>query len=134
MMTLVKECIDTLKKVQEIDREIYQCQQKLKEIPEERARVKREFELEKNRLMGLETAHKNLQLKQKQKEGELAQKEANIKKLDGQLSQVKTNKEYSALQQEIASLKADNSLLERSRHDDRLKNRSGLIDALHGEI
>ena len=35
-----------------------------------------------------------------------------IKKLDGQLSQVKTNKEYAALQQEVASLKADNSLLE----------------------
>jgi hypothetical protein len=40
------------------------------------------------------------------------QKEMQIKKLDGQLSQVKTNKEYAALQQEIASLKADNSLLE----------------------
>ncbi|HXV27996.1 MAG TPA: C4-type zinc ribbon domain-containing protein, partial [bacterium] len=53
-----------------------------------------------------------LQLNQKEKEGELAQKEAHIRKLDGQLSQVKTNKEYSALQQEIASLKADNSLLE----------------------
>ena len=43
---------------------------------------------------------------------ELSQKEAQVKKLDGQLSLVKTNKEYSALQQEIASLKADNSLLE----------------------
>ena len=44
--------------------------------------------------------------------GVLALKEANIKKMDGQLSLVKTNKEYSALQQEMASLKADNSLLE----------------------
>lgn len=112
MTTMVKESIETLKKVQEIDREIYQSLQRLKEIPEERAQGKREFELEKNRLAELDQALKKLQLKQKQKEGELAQKEAHIKRLDGQLSQVKTNKEYSALQQELASLKADNSLLE----------------------
>jgi predicted nucleic acid-binding Zn-ribbon protein len=60
----------------------------------------------------LEDHLKKKQLLQKDKEGLLAQKEANIKKMDGQLGQVKTNKEYSALQQEIGALKADNSLLE----------------------
>ena len=35
-----------------------------------------------------------------------------IRKYDSQMMQVKTNKEYSALQQEIASLRADNSVLE----------------------
>jgi hypothetical protein len=66
----------------------------------------------KARLLQLEGELKKMQLKQKDKEGLLAQKETNIKKFDAQLASVKTNKEYSALQQEIASLKADNSLLE----------------------
>ena len=51
-------------------------------------------------------------MKQKQKEGELATKEENVRKYEAQLAQVKTNKEYSSLQSEINSLKADNSLLE----------------------
>ena len=39
-------------------------------------------------------------------------KENNVKKFQFQLFQVKTNKEYSALEKEIEGLKADNSLLE----------------------
>ena len=39
-------------------------------------------------------------------------REEHIKKLQGQLFQVKTNKEYTAMQREIDSLKADKSLLE----------------------
>ncbi len=104
--------IEILKKAQELDREIYQAQMHLQEIPEERVKIKQELELEKNRLRELEASLKKAQLAQKDKEGLLQQKEANIKKLEGQLGQVKTNKEYSAMQQEIASLKADNSLLE----------------------
>lgn len=112
MTTSVHQNIGTLKKAQELDREIYQSQLHLQDIPEERVKIKNELELEKNRLRELEASLKKAQLAQKDKEGLLAQKEAGIKKLEGQLSQVKTNKEYSAMQQEIASLKADNSLLE----------------------
>ncbi len=111
-MNHVKEDIEILKKAQEFDREMYAALEQLKEIPEERHKNKYVFESERRHLAELEAILKKLQLQQKEKEGELAQKEAHIRKLDGQLSQVKTNKEYSALQQEIASLKADNSLLE----------------------
>lgn len=108
----VKESIEILKKAQEIDRELYLAQEQRNEIPALRNQIKQKLELEKNHLKNLEADHRKMQLKQKEKEGELAQKEAGIKKLEGQLAQVKTNKEYSAMQQEIASLKADNSLLE----------------------
>ena len=53
-----------------------------------------------------------VQLKQKEMEKDLASREANVAKFDQQLAQVKTNKEYSALQQEILALKADISLVE----------------------
>ena len=111
-MTRVKDHLDILKKAQEIDRDIYLMLEQLNEIPEERLKSKRRLDSERTHLNELESALKKLQLHQKEKEGELVQKEAGIKKLDGQLGQVKTNKEYGALQQEIASLKADNSLLE----------------------
>jgi hypothetical protein len=104
--------LDTLKKAQRLDSEIHQSRGLLEEIPSKRAQLKAELESEKSRLHELEKSLKDIQLKLKDRELELSQKEMQIKKLDGQLSQVKTNKEYAALQQEVASLKADNSLLE----------------------
>ena len=112
MSNPITQNLDVLKKAQQLDSEIHHAHILLEEIPAERARLKSELELEKTRLNELEKSLKEIQLKLKEKEGELAQKEMQIKKLDGQLSQVKTNKEYAALQQEISSLKADNSLLE----------------------
>ncbi|MSR77554.1 MAG: hypothetical protein EXS63_04945 [Candidatus Omnitrophica bacterium] len=113
MTAAIKSSIDLLKKAQEFDREMYQATRALQEeIPQEKAHLERQLEQEKAHLKTLEDAFKALHLKQKQREGVLAEKEANIKKLNGQLGQVKTNKEYAALQQEIASLKADNSILE----------------------
>jgi uncharacterized protein len=108
----ITQNLDALKKAQQLDTEIHRAHILLEEIPSQRAKLKSESELEKVRLNELEKSLKDIQLKQKEKEMELMQKEMQIKKLDGQLSQVKTNKEYAALQQEIASLKADNSLLE----------------------
>ena len=107
-----REELTAMKQAQEIDGELYHILAELGSIPEERSQSKAKYEAEKAHLSELEENVKKLQLTQKQKEGELAEKETNVKKLDGQLSQVKTNKEYTALQQEIASLKADNSLLE----------------------
>jgi len=112
MPSPITQNLDVLKKAQQMDSEIHHAHTLLEEIPSQRAQLKSDLELEKGRLNELEKSLKDIQLKLKSKELELAQKEIQIKKLDGQLSQVKTNKEYAALQQEIASLKADNSLLE----------------------
>ena len=107
----IQESLAILKRVQEIDREIYQIRQELLSIPEAVRRLTEEFEAEKSHMAQLETKLKEIQLRQKKKEGELNEKESLIRKYDSQLSQVKTNKEYSALQQEIASLKADGSIV-----------------------
>ena len=112
MPSPITQNLDVLKKAQQMDSEIHRAHILLEEIPSRRAQLKSELELEKVHLNELEKSLKDIQLKLKNKELELSQKEMQIKKLDGQLSQVKTNKEYAALQQEIASLKADNSLLE----------------------
>ena len=93
--------IDVLKKAQALDGEIYTALQALEDIPEERAKLKDELESEKARLHDLEAEHKKAQLTQKEKEGNLSEKENQIKKLEGQLSQVKKNEEYTILLQEI---------------------------------
>lgn len=108
----VHENIDVLKRVQEADREIYGLRQELASMPDALRRLIEELEQEKSRMAQLETQQKEIQLRQRKKEGELSEKEGLIRKYDTQLSQVKTNKEYSALQQEITSLKADGSMLE----------------------
>jgi predicted nucleic acid-binding Zn-ribbon protein len=112
MPSPITQNLDVLKKAQLLDSEIHHTLLLLEEIPSQRTQLKSELELEKVHLNELEKSLKDIQLKLKSKELELSQKESQIKKLDGQLSQVKTNKEYGALQQEVASLKADSSLLE----------------------
>lgn len=111
-MKSFKENLAILKRAQEVDAQLYQAAEALKAIPLEREKNQNAFQAEKARLHELEEQLKKLQLQQKGKEGQLQEKESHIRKLDGQLSQVKTNKEYTAIQQEIASLKADNSLIE----------------------
>ncbi len=101
-----------LQEIQEWDKEIYALAQVLEEIPAELSDVNRKLETEKSKLQKLQDELKVAQLKQKEKEVELSSKEDNIRKYEGQLTQVKTNKEYASLQGEIKSLKADNSLLE----------------------
>lgn len=104
--------LDLLKEIQGTDKEIYDLQEVLNEIPGLIEEKKRNLDSETQRFKDSQSTLQKLQLKQKEKEVELSSKEANIKKIEGQLALVKTNKEYSALQAEIAALKADNSLLE----------------------
>ena len=104
--------LQILEEVQEWDKEIYLLRGSLEEIPSELAETNQAVGQERIALQKLQEELKGLQLKQKEKEVELATKEENIRKYDTQLAQVKTNKEYASLQGEIRSLKADNSLLE----------------------
>lgn len=110
----IPESLETLKKVQEIDREIYTARQELASFPEKIHQLTLDLEAEKSRMLDLEKQLKDIQVRQRAKEGELAEKEGLIRKYDAQLAQVKTNKEYASLQKEIDSLKADCSMVEDS--------------------
>ena len=104
--------LEILKHLQGIDGELFRFRRQQEEKPRELEQVTAEVAAQEAKLKAAEAKLKSLQLSQKEKEGELQTKEANVKKLQGQLFQVKTNKEYTAMQREIDSLKADNSLLE----------------------
>lgn len=108
----IKEEIQKLTKLQAFDKQIYDLKQKLEEFPIFLESIKKELELKKNNMRLAEESLKKAQLKQKEKEGELATKEADILKHQNQLFQLKTNKEYNTKLQEISGVKADKSKLE----------------------
>jgi len=101
-----------LVELQGLDTRIYRIEDELESIPERIAAMEDHFKAKSAGLKALEDGVKALGLKRKEKEGELQQKEESIKKFQSQMYQVKTNKEYSALQGEIGRVKADNSLIE----------------------
>lgn len=98
--------------LQKVDARIYGFERDLGAIPRERKGLEASFEARKAELKKSEQALKELQLLQKSRENDLLTKETNVKKYQSQQSQVKTNKEYSALTHEINGLKADCAVFE----------------------
>ena len=112
MPTVISEQIKILIELQKIDSEIYHLKKELKAHPALTQKIESDYEKKKVHLKVAEDELKSTQLRQKQKEGDLASKEEKIKKLQSQLYQLKTNKEYSSMDLEIKGLKADASVLE----------------------
>lgn len=108
----IEEQIKMLLELQELDKEIFEKKWMLEAIPEKKKELDSLLEEKTVSLKNLDDESKTLQLKRKDKETDLGTKEETIKKYQGQLFQTKTNKEYTVLEKEIASTKADNSLLE----------------------
>ena len=101
--------------MQKIDSQIYALtQEKNNILPLSLERIKSEFEQKKQKISIHEDKVKSLQLAKKDKEIDLSSKEESLRKSQGQLYQLKTNKEYQAKLNEIASLKADISIAEES--------------------
>lgn len=110
--TSIGKELEKLKTIQVLDKELYDLREAVRRIPELIRERETAFASKANALVAVQERLKHMQLKQKEKEVDLASKEERVKKHDGQLAQVKTNQEYKALQTEIATLKADASLVE----------------------
>ena len=106
------EQLKELKRLQDVDVKIITMQDEKQRLPEELSQETQALEDCKLVLAQIEGELKDMQVLHKEKEVALQAKEENIKKLQGQLYQVKKNDEYRALENEIASNKADNSIIE----------------------
>ena len=104
--------IELLKKLQALDAELFKLRREQDAKPRELEQAEAAAAAQEAKVKAAEARLKQLQLAQKEKEGDLQAREGQVRKLQGQLFQVKTNKEYTALQHEIDALKTDNSLLE----------------------
>lgn len=111
-MENLKEQIKLLVELQGLDTQIFRMEDELAAIPETIKATEEMFKEKSVSLKKAEDEMKALLVKRKEKEGELEGKEGTIKKYQQQLNQVKTNKEYSALQEEINRVRADNSIIE----------------------
>ncbi len=106
---------DQMKKIielQKIDGEIHNLKVELQEKPAVLERLREEFESRKEALKELEEKSKAIQVDRKEKELALKTQEDEIAKANAQLSQIKTNKEYTAKISEIEHIKADQSIIE----------------------
>lgn len=112
MATAINEQIKILAQLQKVDVQIHELKKEFSTHPALLQKEEASFEKKKAGLKQAEDEHKALQMKQKEREIELQTKEEKIKKLQAQLYQLKSNKEYAAMELEIKGLKADNSLLE----------------------
>jgi len=99
-------------KLQELDSQIYALNNEKAVKPQEIKVVEEAFELKKQNLVALEKKSLDIQKQRKEKELELAANAEGVKKLSGQLFSLKTNKEFQAMQQQIADAKADGSVIE----------------------
>ena len=108
----VQELLKGLLKLQKVDGQIYQLRMQARERPAELKSLEAQFEGKQAGLRQLEERLKALQLGRKGQEGELQAKDAAIAKANVQLSQLKTNKEYTAKIKEIEGIKADKSIIE----------------------
>lgn len=108
----IKEQIRFLVQLQVIDGKIYGLRKEKERAPEEALKLQKELEDKKANLKTLEEEDKSLARRRKEKEIDLGSKEENIKKLNSQLSSLKTNKEYHAMLSQITSFKTDISVLE----------------------
>jgi predicted nucleic acid-binding Zn-ribbon protein len=93
--------VNKLLELQSLDLKIERCRGQETEIPKQKCK----FDVQRKRLdaelRGSEQLVKNMQIEQRECEGEIAQKEAQIKKYEGQLATVKKNDEYQMLLHEI---------------------------------
>jgi len=108
----LKTQLDNLLQIQEIDSQIYALTDEKKVKPTQVEILRLAFEEKKKKLVLVEKVYLDAQKEKKDREMELAAKEENTKKLQGQLYQLKTNKEYNTMLAQIQDSKADGSMVE----------------------
>ena len=108
----LKTQLSNLVDLQKIDSELYTLRYEKDAKPKEISALEATFEEKKQSLANIEKKSLDLQKQRKDIELELGTKEESIKKLQTQLYQLKTNKEYQIMLKEIGDTKADASVIE----------------------
>jgi predicted nucleic acid-binding Zn-ribbon protein len=109
---MLKQKLELLLELQEIDIKIDELESKKTEIPHMLDEQKMNIKSKQDEGMLIKKENEELQKSRKMLEIELESKNGELKKLQSQLYSVKTNKEYSAIQQEIGHLKESISKIE----------------------
>lgn len=108
----MRDQIEVLDTLQNVDMELSKIEAELDEYPKKISAFEEELKESREGLKNLKGERQELIKKKSAIELELAQNEETIKKSEEKLFEIKTHKEYEALQKEIAETKRMNSDLE----------------------
>ncbi len=109
---MLKQEIEKLVKLQELDSEIQDFRETIDNSPLRKKQMEQSIETAHKDLLLIKKEQKKLQVERKDKELELLSNEEETKKLQKRLDEVKTNKEYSSILTEIENFKKKKSSIE----------------------
>jgi len=108
----LKRQLELLWELQKIDLDLKGIQEGRDRYPKEMKNLDERQRIEKERVQKEKERVESLEKTRRQKEGHLNVEQEKIKRAEGRMSEVKTNKEYQALLSEIDMIKEANSRIE----------------------
>jgi len=108
----LREQLKLLWELQKIDLELRGIKEEKDRYPKEIKKLDEKQKIEKERIQKEREKIESLEKTRRQKEGHLNTEQEKIKRAEGRMSEVKTNKEYQALLSEIDAIKEANSRIE----------------------
>ena len=108
----MREQLELLWELQKIDLELKSIKEERDRYPREMKKLEEKQKIEKERIHKEKEKIESLEKTRRQKEGHLNLEQEKIKRAEGRMSEVKTNKEYQALLSEIDAIKEANSRME----------------------
>jgi predicted nucleic acid-binding Zn-ribbon protein len=108
----LKEQLELLWQIQKIDLELKGIKEEKDRYPREMKKLDEKQKIEKERIQKEKGKIESLEKIRRQKEGHLNMEQEKIKRAEGRMFEVKTNKEYQALLSEIDAIKEANSRME----------------------
>jgi len=108
----MRDQIAALGTLQQLDLEIKVIEEKLRKYPQEISRYEEDLENAKNSIAEATKELEQIKRNKKEMEQQLEENQLTIKKAEKRLFEIKTYKEYEALQKEISETKKANASLE----------------------
>ena len=108
----MKAQLELLWELQKIDLGLKGIKEEKDRYPKEMKKLDERQKVEKERILKEKEKVESLEKTRRQKEGQLSLEQEKIKRSEGRMSEVKTNKEYQAFLSEIDAIKEANSRIE----------------------
>jgi len=105
----LRDQLELLWEIQKIDLDLRQIREEQDRFPREMRKLDEKQSIEKERLQKEKEKIESLEKERRQKESHLTAEIDRIKKAEGKMFEVKTNKEYQALLNEMEAIKTANS-------------------------
>jgi|UniRef100_A0A7C6EGW2 predicted nucleic acid-binding Zn-ribbon protein len=129
----MEEVLERLVKIKDLDEEIKKNELFLKNIPEKINALKKEIDRKNNQLNQTKNRLAEIKKSYKLKEGDIAENETKVNKLNQQIHTVKTNEEYRAILKEIDFLKntrisIEEEMINLLEEEEKIKNTIGNLE------